>query len=300
MMVELVPDDVVTPLEPAPKLADAVGFPVFLKREDLYTGFGGGSKGRKTAALAASLRIPPEVVISVGSMHSNHLRSCSTWAHEAGAHLDVVVHPTAGSVPDARHLRDALGAREVLVREPAKIREGLNSLVTQALARGERPLVVQGGGHHLPGTAAYREVALRLERQCADQGVRAGVVVAPSGTGGTQAGLLVGVSQWTSPASVVGVSVGRRRENALPPIIEAASWLGHIPDQRSLHFVDDYLGPGYGFIERTLAAACRWAGDLTGLRIDPVYTGRVFEALYRAHPLLTPHPGQACIVVVTG
>lgn len=288
-----------TPLEHSSALSELAGFDVWLKREDLFPLYGGGSKGRKTAALADELSYRPDVIISVGGIHSNHIRSCSALAHHIGAALDLVVHSTGGQ---ARHaeLEEALGTRTLQLCTPDAVANELRELQVAAQLRGERVLVVPGGGHHAPGVLAYQRVGRALLEQCEELDLRPGVVALPSGTGGTQAGLIAGLSKTSDPPRVVGISVGRDKTRGIPPILEALEWVGfRTPTAESVQFVDSLLGRGYGSTTPSLRRAVDVVRSLAGLEADPVYTGRMFEALLAGVPELTPAAGTACVLVVT-
>lgn len=78
-------------------------------------------------------------------------------------------------------------------------------------AQGFRPYVIPVGGSNALGSLGYVGCALQIAHQC--QGViQPGAVVVPSGSGGTHAGLAVGLAAVLPKTALIGVTVSRRSQ----------------------------------------------------------------------------------------
>ena len=108
-------------------------------------------------------------------------------------------------------------------------------------------------------------------------------LVVPSATGGTQAGLLVGLRTAGVGTTVHGIAVTPPDE--LRPKIEAAvTALGAVdglaavsPDQILLD--GDQLGAGYGRPTAAADEATRLLARTEGLLVDPIYTAKALAGL---------------------
>ena len=82
-----------TPIEKAPKLADALGGPtIYIKRDDLLGLAGGGNKTRKLEFLVAeALSQGADTLITCGAVQSNHCRLTLAAAVKEGLKCRMVL-----------------------------------------------------------------------------------------------------------------------------------------------------------------------------------------------------------------
>lgn len=103
-------------------------------------------------------------------------------------------------------------------------------------------------------------------------------------TGGTLAGLLVGMEALALGIPVIGINVYAATAQVAPVVRDLATRtslrLGtpHVPDTR-LDLRDRWLGAGYGLPTDDLREALALAGRSEGLLLDPVYTGKAMAGL---------------------
>jgi D-cysteine desulfhydrase len=152
--------------------------------------------------------------------------------------------------------------------------------------------VLPAGGSSPLGALGYVETA----RELADQ-VRAGALPEPShvvtavGSGGTAAGLVLGLRLAGLATRVVGVVVNdslRLDTRSLTRLARRSERLlrgrgASLPrvelDGRDLMVVRDWLGPGYGHATETGRQAQSLAAEREGLELDLVYTAKAMAAL---------------------
>ena len=115
---------------------------------------------------------------------------------------------------------------------------------------GYNPYYVVGGGHNLPGGTCFVEAVEELKRQCDAMGYKPDYVFLASGTGSTQAGIVVGLDLvgW-SDVKCIGISVARQKERGTQVIAEFANMLaahyGMPQDyEEKIIFTADYLMGG--------------------------------------------------------
>ena len=266
-----------TPLEPAPRLSEAIGLgpdALWIKRDDLLGLGGGGNKIRKLQwTCAQAVASGAHTLVTSGAPQSNHARLTAAAGARLG--LDVVL-VLAGERPDPGPLAgnlalDALfGASIVWTADgdEAGLQERVDEVAAELENAGRRPAVIPFGGSSPLSTNAYLDVAPEIR----SQGVDPDHVVVAVGSGGTMAGLVRGFGA----QRVLGVHCG-----AVPDPHHAVRALfpAHDPAPGSLRIRMDQVGAGYGRLTPDVAAALTLAARTEGIVFDPVYTGRALAGL---------------------
>jgi 1-aminocyclopropane-1-carboxylate deaminase/D-cysteine desulfhydrase-like pyridoxal-dependent ACC family enzyme len=173
--------------------------------------------------------------------------------------------------------------------------------------KGDRPQRIELGGSCPTGALGYVEAGLELAEQV-DRGEcpEPEFVYVALGTGGTAAGLAIGLAAAGFTTRVVGVRVtgpmvvnpltlrmlvrgAARRLRALDPSFPAVTKAAC-----DLLTIDDgYFGDGYGTPHAGAAAAME-AATRDGIELDQTYTGRAFAAMLAdAHQ----HGGRRLFIV---
>jgi len=282
-----------TPLEEAPRLARALagegaGPRVFVKRDDLTGLAMGGNKVRKLEYhLGDALAQGCDVLVTSGSIQSNHCRVTAAAARKAGLDAVLVLRPGESEALQGNLLLDRLlGARVRIAPGPgaaavdAAIAEEMETLRLE----GRRPYLVPKGASTVLGAAAYLEAFMELLSQTLVLGVGVDAIVFCTGSGGTHAGLLAGAALTQSAVDVVGISDGTSRAELVPAI---GTLIGGLADRLRVRIgvaadeieVLEAYGGTYGVPTRECAAAIRLAARTEGLVLDPVYTGKAMAGL---------------------
>jgi L-cysteate sulfo-lyase len=284
-----------TPLEPAPRLAVALGLredDLWIKRDDL-TDLGGGNKVRKLEHLVAeALDAGATVLVTSGDAQSNHARVTAGAAARCG--LDAVLvlggHPVTGR-PGNLALIELFGAR-LMVTEGLSgnaLDRRVEEVAHRLRSDGEVPAVLPFGGSSPVGARGYLACAEELRKQAPD----AEHVVVALGSGGTMAGLVAGLGA----ERVIGVDVGAVPDAAERVASLADALAGPVGRPR-VH--RDQIGEGYGVLTRAAVRAMRTAAMTEGLLLDPVYTGKALAGLGAAVAEGAIVPGQRTVFVHTG
>jgi len=143
-------------------------------------------------------------------------------------------------------------------------------------AVGGRPYVIETGGAGAVGAWGQVLAGHELVEQAA--GVALGIdrIVLPSATGGTQAGLLVGVRPTTR---VTGMVVARSAAELRLVIASTVAKLGGSIDPASIDLDESQLGDGYGRPSVAAAQAAGLLGRTEGILVDPIYTAKALAGL---------------------
>ncbi len=277
-----------TPLEPLPRLADALGGAVdlWIKREDLGPLVFSGNKVRNLEfLLGAALADGADAVVTSGRRWSNHCRLTAA----AGARLGLAVHVVVSGPPlpsPNLELIELLGGTvHQAATEDRDERESLVDKVARDLEGvGRHAAVIPVGGSSVVGAwgqvLAALEVAAQLERVA----VTPAAIVLASATGGTQAGLLVGAKvAFDPPPRVIGVVVNQGgpelRDVIEPKVRDLAAMAGIEPPIDAVELDDRSLGPGYGVPTSASRAATELIARTEGILVDPVYTAKGLAGL---------------------
>ncbi|MEM9176553.1 MAG: D-cysteine desulfhydrase family protein [Myxococcota bacterium] len=301
-----------TPLEPLPRLTEALGGPeIWIKRDDCTGLATGGNKARKLEFLLGAARADEvDTVITLGGVQSNHARQTAAAAARTGLRCQLVlprVVPRSGTdyERNGNVLLDRLLGAEVFVEadEPAALRR-VEVLLREAAEAGRRAVVHPPGGSTAVGALGYVNAALELAEQ-----MRGGAPVFARaylgvGTAGTLAGLAAGAPLADWAVELVGVCVSGGRDKHAPQaeqlLADLAPLLGAAAKARApIRFEEGFLGEGYGIPAPSTIEAIRLCAETEGLLLDPVYTGKAMAALIDdvrsgragAEPILFWHTG---------
>jgi 1-aminocyclopropane-1-carboxylate deaminase/D-cysteine desulfhydrase-like pyridoxal-dependent ACC family enzyme len=193
------------------------GATLLVKRDDLTTPTLGGNKARALELLLAGAG-PEDVLLTVGSTGSTHALAVAHFGARLGARTEVITWPQEEhdvSIATAARLREI--ARVTAARSPA-------TAMLRATARrvARRVRWIPAGGSSPLGAMGHAAAALELADQLARDGTPVpDTLVVPLGSGGTAAGLLVGLALAGLSTRVLGVRVvprvvaNRRRVLAL-------------------------------------------------------------------------------------
>ena len=179
------------------------GASLLVKRDDLTTPTLGGNKARALELLLAGAG-PGDVLLTVGSTGSTHALAVAHFAARLGARTEVITWPQEEhdvSLATAARLREV--AQVTAARSPA-------TAMLRAFARRllRRVRWVPAGGSSPLGALGHAAAALELADQLArEHAPPPDTLVVPVGSGGTAAGLLVGLELAGLPTRVLGVRV---------------------------------------------------------------------------------------------
>jgi L-cysteate sulfo-lyase len=284
--------DLPTPLEPLKRLTAHLGGPrLWVKREDCTGIVFGGNKLRKLDyVLQQALTEGADTLVSGGVVQSNSQRQVAAAAAKLGLGCHLAVYhgrvappgPEYGSNGNAL-LNRLFGAHLHDVPWSGDRNASIKELAQSVRARGGRPFIVPYGVSNAMGAVAYASTVIEIAQQLGSQGIEPTAITHPSGSGGSQAGLVLGVSACLMKTDVVGIDIDAEPERVCAEVIAlghaAADLLGLKFEAARVEVVAGHAGPAYGVPHAATIDAIKLAGRLEGLILDPVYSGKCLAGL---------------------
>jgi len=302
-----------TPLEPLHRLGAHLGLKhLYVKRDDEGGRGSGGNKIRKfERQLAKMLADGHDTVIIAAHHQSNAARELAGTAARLGIRSVIVVKDLIGRKTTAfsengnRLLLKLLGTELVEVPANEDFSVFISQLVPRLELEGARPFVLPFGSSDVLGSMGYMDCANEiLEQLSFISGKAPDVVIVPTGSGGTQAGLVAGFAHHKVNTKVIGFSILNQEEEAVDAVEKLTKdTLGElgIKNQPLEIFVDDRVrGEGYGQTTADSLEAIRLTAQLEGLFLDPVYTGKAMAGLISQTRQGLIDPDQIVVFVHTG
>ena len=286
-----------TPLEPMENLSRHLAGPnggpkLWIKRDDCTGLSTGGNKTRKLEFLMAdALAQGADTVITQGATQSNHARQTAAAAAKLGLACHILLEDRTGYTDPAytdsgNVLLDRLHGATI-DRRPGGVdmQAEMEKFAAELKTQGRKPYVIPGGGSNAVGALGYVNAALELVAQAAEIGLRIDHVVHATGSAGTQAGLVTGLTALNSGIPVLGIGVRAPKEqqekNVLALAEKVATHLGLPGIVKPEHVVAncDYVGQGYGIPTEGMVAAVKLLAEKEGILLDPVYSGKGMAGL---------------------
>ena len=290
-----------TPVRPMETVTVGRDVRLWAKREDAYgDGAWGGNKVRKLEwILAEAQRRGVRTLLTVGGIGTNWGLVCATYGAEHGFRtvLGLLDQPEDDRVRE--HLERLERSDAVIHRFSDKraLRRALPGLMLRYAFGGVSgrtsprfPWYLPVGGSNAFGTLGYVETAFEIAEQ-----VRTGTLpepaslVVPVGSGGTIAGLALGLRIAGLKTRILGVVVNDAVPLDAPVLVQLANATGRLLRQRGAtevptltpHDLDvryDWLGRTYGDPTPEALEAVAAAAEV-GLVLEPVYTGKALAAI---------------------
>ncbi|MDL5154890.1 pyridoxal-phosphate dependent enzyme [Actinomycetospora termitidis] len=284
-----------TPVEPAPRLAMALGLgpdDLVVKRDDLTGLGGGGNKVRKLEyTVGAAVADGADTLVTTGAPQSNHARLTAAAAARAGLNA-ILVFPGEPEPAIGNLVLDALfGARIVWAGDVDH--DGLAGTAAEIADSRPGNVLIPFGGSSPAGALGYVDAGRELRGQVPDLDT----VVVALGSGGTTAGLVAALG----PRAVLAVHTGALAD----PLPVVTGLLDGLPVARPIRAEElrlrlDQVGPGYATQTDAVAEAMLLAARTEGIVLDPVYTGRALAGLVAAVADGTVRPGARTVFLHTG
>ncbi|MCC9310746.1 pyridoxal-phosphate dependent enzyme [Kitasatospora sp. RB6PN24] len=270
--------------------------PVWVKDESGYGDGGwGGNKVRKLEwLLPEARRRRAHTILTVGGLGTNWGLAVALYARAEGLDvaLGLIDHPIDEHTREQLRRLRASGARLHFLHTKARLVLAAPWLIARHTHGGRLPYYLPAGGSSPLGALGSVETALELASQVS-RGLlpEPGWIVTPVGSGGTAAGLALGLRLAGLRTRVLGAVVNDtlRLDSAALTALAAKSLAllrarGARLPQVGLGADDivaerGWLGPGYAHPTAQGRAALQRAAGQAGLRLEQTYTAKAFAAL---------------------
>jgi D-cysteine desulfhydrase len=287
-----------TPVRRLARVSSEAGCEVWCKQDGLYGGPYGGNKVRKLEwVLADARQRGSRTILTIGALGTNHGLATAIYARELGlaTALVLVDQPMDEHVRAQLERLHASGASLHFTRTTPRTVAALPWLIARHTDwRARRaPYVLPVGGSSPSGVLGYVEAGLELGAQVAAGALpEPAAVVVPVGSGGTVAGLALGLRLAGLRARAVGVVVNDRmrldagrtarlagRAAALLRRRGAALPTAAVVRPADVLLARDWLGAGYGHPTAEAREAAALLREQESLALDPVYAAKAMAGL---------------------
>lgn len=308
-----------TPVQKLPKLSEELGKDIWVKRDD-QTGFElSGNKIRKLEFFARdALSQGATCLITCGGIQSNHCRATAALAAKLGLRCVLLLRGEEPKDMRSNFLLDKLFGAEIFYLDHKQYYEGMGELrlmlESQFRAQGGKSYFIPEGGSNGLGCFGYAEAFAEIERQRL-AGEIPGLskpftsIVVAHGSGGTQAGLILGKLMAGGDAldtKIVGVNVCYDAKESYR-LVKEALWSAiqqfHLPFSflaEDIEILEGYLGRGYALSTKEELNFLAKVARTEGMLVDPVYTGKALFGLHSAVKAGDARFGERVLFLHTG
>lgn len=293
-----------TPMRKLENLTKELGGPeIWIKRDDLTGVAFGGNKSRKLEyILPDMLAKKADTVVTWAALQSNWAMHTAAAAARYGIKPVLILYKRYDLPiePDGNMLLDRILGADLRIREPlgagsAHTEDYLavaEEVAAELRAQGRRPYVVSVGGSRVMGSMtqplgafSYVQAFIETLEQTRAFGFEPDHIVHSTGSGSTQAGLIVGAKGLGTKTRIVGISVSDEKKPFMRDVIEISRateeslGTGRIVAEDDVIVLDEYIREGYGIVSREVTEAIRLMFTREGIVLDPVYTSKAFVGL---------------------
>ena len=275
------------------------GHRIFMYRDDPEDfGFGGNKVHFFEYLIPEILKEKPDVLVTSGSMYSNHIRVTA----QVAAHLDIpcklllteeeLPEPLFGNIALAK----SYGAELHCVGHSMALLK-INEYVKMLELSGEKVFLVPNGGHTPGAVRAYAQVMDETLEELEDRNIHPTAIYLPCASGTTQAGVLCGAAKRKLPP-VISFAVANtpaRAEKGISRLIQSASEYlpqGFLADKVT---VQNCGKNDYGHPDEELLALRAKILEQDGIQLDPTYN---INAFYGMLQTLYQTPGTGDVLYI--
>lgn len=265
---------------------------IWIKRDDLSECSTSGNKIRKLEyVLAKALSDGCDTVITCGGLQSNHCRTTAILAARLGLKCILILRGNRPNVLTGNTLLDDLTGAEIQFHETKYYQENLTELLFSAqqkvLKQGAKAMIIPTGASDGVGAWGYIKAAFELKNDFQENGISPAAIIHATGSGGTQAGLTLGMhlNKLYTPIHAVNVCDDAQYfKDKLKD--DWQHWQQLYDPQKTvdlnalpINVIEGYVGPGYGKAGADVFEIIKTLAQLEGVILDPCYTGKAFLGL---------------------
>ena len=270
---------------------------MFIKRDDALIPSFGGNKVRKLEFMVGdALAKGSDSLVTSGHIQSNHARLTAMVARRLGLDVALVLYTEEGDRMEEEKrngnllLDLVLGARVRYVQGYDAIDEGVSKAMLELKQGGHRPYLIPTAGYAPLGALGYVECFLELDAQAAEMGIKPSHVLVASGSGGTQAGLVLGNALLARKTQIIGISDAPKNQ-VTRNVLDLAERTGEllfangrenqdaVVDPSEVVVYDEVSGKSVASLKDEVSETVRLVAKKEGIFLDPSYTARAMYGL---------------------
>lgn len=275
-----------TPVVPLIHLGEKTGNNrLFMKRDDLSGSIYGGNKIRKLEfLLGEAVSEGRKSVITYGAAGSNHALATAICCRELELRPISILAPqeTSSHVRKNILMQQAIGAELHLCSSYTDFPETTQKIAKRCTQEdGVEPYIIPSGGTNAIGALGFVNAALELAEQ-----IKPDVIYLPMGTGGTFAGLLVGLKLTGLKTRIEAIRVvdpafrnAIHIKNICDELCKKMGKTDQVINKNDITIRDDFFGDGYGIPTPEAEEAVLQFKSLENIHLETTYTGKTVAAL---------------------
>lgn len=273
-------------------LLDRYKLQLSVKREDLLHPHISGNKWRKLKYnLLSAKETEADTLLTFGGAYSNHIAAVAAAGREWGFRtIGIIRGEEHKTLNPTLHFAQEQGMQlQYMSRETYREKHSPEVIDSLKEAFGPFFMIPEGGSNAL-AVKGCAEITDDFERGSYD------FVCAPCGTGGTLAGLLAGMNRRGQVLGFPALKGGSFLKKDIDSLTDAYN--GEI--YHNYQLITDYHFGGYAKWKPELINFINIFHDVTGVQLDPVYTGKMFYGLYDLARKHYFKPGSKILAIHTG
>lgn len=259
---------------------------IYIMRDDLIPFSFGGNKARKMNYFLKDIEKKQcNYVITYGSSSSNHCRIVSNICSQNGYGCTIISPNVDKDNVSYNEKMCKLFGAEILNCDIDNVKQTIDSCITSKKTCGFNPYFIQGGGHGNLGVQAYVDAYTVIKNYEIKNNIKFDYIFHATGTGTTQAGLIIGKILNNDECDIVGISIARKENTGKEIIIKSIE--DYIKEKRldilvinsDVIFIDDYVFEGYGHYNNQIEKLVQDIMINAGIPLDTTYTGKAFYGM---------------------
>ncbi len=276
-----------TPLEEMPRFSKVLGGPrLWIKRDDLTGLIFGGNKVRKLEfEMADAIQKGADCIVAGGVVQSNHACATAAAARKLGMKPVLLLRGEKSETYRGNLLLDYILDADIKFfrREWQEMGAITKSVVDDLKAKGYTPYVVPFSSPL--GSVAYVNAIVELLSQAKSMSIDVHHIVHAAGSGGTQAGLIVGGKALDSDINIIGIATDPDDAWLRNETIEIARKCANLLEletsiaEEDVMILQEYAGEGHGVLTKEVRDVMKRVAATEGILLDPVYTGKAMAGL---------------------
>jgi 1-aminocyclopropane-1-carboxylate deaminase/D-cysteine desulfhydrase-like pyridoxal-dependent ACC family enzyme len=277
----------------AARLSAKLGGPrILIKRDDLTGLAMGGNKSRPLEFMMPEIvNRGTDVLVAAGYEQSNWVCNLTAAARKLG--IDVILYILKGSRQFQGNLLlyKLLGAdirfTDFGIQELPALYEQMDKEGEKLRRKGRKPYVMYYEAVGPLGIASYVLLASEINQQLKEKGLTSKYLFHTSGSGCTQAGLILGTKYFKAPFQVIGVMPNHRytKEQRVNMITDHANRTAQLLEiglsitTDEIKYHDEYVSEDYSWPTEKGIEAIKLMAETEGVFLDPIYSCKSLACL---------------------
>lgn len=272
----------------SPSPLQSLSFPLFdekkitvsVKRDDLLHTHISGNKWRKLKFnLLEARKLGINHIVSFGGAYSNHIHALAAAGFYLGFNTSAIIRGEShyANNPTLTQARKWGMKLHFVTRKEYRLRHESEYLQQLKIRFPDAVIVPEGGTNNL-ALRGVSELCNEIKNQC---NKKVDHIVTATGSGGTLAGLIAGFSNNNNGIApyITGIAV-LKEANYLVDNINILLQQAAIKATGPWQLQTEFHGGGYAKVSTQLLDFCHTFEQHTRIPIEPLYTGKMFYALF--------------------